>query len=214
MLYAVSVFSKNIGSAAGMHLIVTLPAGATLAGSTVTRGSGCVQTGPTVDCNLDFLSPPQSADVRLTVSFATAGSFTLPFTATTRDRDADPSNNQASATVTVTDPSKAPASHPTSSGPKLLARPTIDGTFMVGEKLTASTGRWQGKAIHYRYSWTRCNANGSRCSTWKSTRRSYLLAAADRGKRITFTVTATNASGSQQARSTATPIVLGPLKRH
>ena len=215
MTYAVSVFSKNKAGATGMHLTVTLPAGAKLADSSATRGSGCVQSNLTIDCNLDFLSPPQTADVRLVVGFGTAGSFTLPFTATTRDRDTDPSNNQASASVTVTDSTKAAAGQApgaTAPGPALLLRPTIDGTFMVGEKLTASTGRWQGKVIGYSYTWNRCNAHGVQCVSWKTKRRSYLLGNADRGKRITFTVTATDATGSRRASSTATPVVLGAAK--
>jgi hypothetical protein len=84
---------------------------------------------------------------------------------------------------------------------------------MVGQKLVASVGRWQG-ATSYRYSWKRCNANGSHCVQLTTTSRSYRLQAADRGKRITFTVSASNQTGTRQASSLVTPVVLGLREHH
>jgi subtilisin family serine protease len=212
--YRISVYSKSTGGATGMHLLVSLPVGATLAGSSVTRGSGCVQTGQTVDCNLDFLSPPQTADVVLTINFASAGSFTLPFTATTRDLDPDPSNNSANATVTVGEPpviaqppvvkppeAKQPAAPQPTAAPVMLIRPSVNGTARVGQRLTALPGRWKGVGITYTYRWSRRNADGSHCIKLAATGRRYLLTGADQARRISVTVTAHNRNRTHSTSS-------------
>ena len=208
--YRIAISSKNAGSATGMHLLVTLPAGATLADSKVTRGSGCAQSGQTVDCNLDWLSPPLIAEVYLVASFPQAGDFTIPFATTERETDADPSDNKASTSLTVGD-STATRTAAAALGPKLLSRPSLSGTFMVGEQLTVSRGVWQGSRITYRFGWSRCDAGGSHCVKLSASGNSYRLQAADRGKRIKLTVTATNASGSQRS-DWQTPVIVAPAK--
>ena len=208
--YRIAVSSKNAGSATGMHLLVTLPAGAALADSKVTRGSGCVQRGQTVDCNLDWLSPPLIAEVYLVASFPNAGAFTIPFATTERETDADPSDNQASTSLTVGDSitSKTTAG---AAGPKLISRPSLSGTFMVGEQLTVLRGLWQGSRITYHFNWSRCDASGGHCVKLAASGNTYRLQAADRGKRIELTVTATNATGSQRS-DWLTPVIIAPAK--
>ncbi|MDQ1493954.1 MAG: hypothetical protein QOG69_437, partial [Actinomycetota bacterium] len=212
--YRISVYSKSTGGATGMHLLVSLPVGATLAGSSVTRGNGCTQTGQSIDCDLDFLSPPQTADVVLTINFASAGSFTLPFTATTRDLDADPTNNSVNATVTVGEPpvtvqppvvkppeAKQRAAPQPAAAPVMLVRPSVSGTARVGQRLTASPGRWKGVGITYSYRWSRCDTDGSHCIKLAATGRRYLLTAADQATRISVTVTAHNRNRTHSTSS-------------
>lgn len=75
--------------------------------------------------------------------------------------------------------------------------PAITGTAETGQTLSCSTGTWTGTAtITYAYQWKRDGANiGS------ATASTYLLVAADSGKVITCTVTATNGAGSASATS-------------
>jgi thermitase len=209
--YRIAVSSKNAGSATGMHLLVTLPTGATLADSKVTRGSGCAQRAQTVDCNLDWLSPPLVAEVYIVASFPTAGAFTIPFATTERETDVDPSDNQVSTSLTVGDATISKTAVGVAAAPTLIARPSLSGTFMVGEQLTVSRGLWQGARITYRFGWNRCDAAGSHCVKLTASGNTYRLQAADRGKRIKLTVTATNAAGSQRA-DWQTPVIVAPAK--
>ena len=59
--------------------------------------------------------------------------------------------------------------------------------------------------------WSRCDAGGSHCVKLAASGNSYRLQAADRGKRIKLTVTATNASGSQRS-DWQTPVIVAPAK--
>jgi len=213
--YTIIVFSKNAGSATNVHLIVNLPAGATMALGSASRGSGCTQSGQTIDCNLDWLSPPLTAQVQLVVSFASAGAFTIPFAVGEQQIDADPSDNQLITNLTV-GYAKTILAAPEPVQPQqlqLVARPKIVGTARVGQLLVASVGQWQGTRITYSYSWSRCDANGSHCTTLKTHARSYQLQIADSGKTILVIVTATNATGSQQARSLASKPVIATAKQ-
>lgn len=83
--------------------------------------------------------------------------------------------------------------------PFVTAIPAITGTTTVGQTLTCSTGTWSGDAtIAYSYAWYANNIaiSGATAST-------YVLLAAQLGKRITARVTASNASGN--ASSTTAP---------
>src|ERR1043166_959797 len=41
--------------------------------------------------------------------------------------------------------------------------PTISGTTIVGQWLTASSGSWTGPSPTYAYQWQRCNSSGLSC---------------------------------------------------
>lgn len=94
---------------------------------------------------------------------------------------------------------------PTSAGvsPYYTAVPTISGTATVGQTLTAATGTWAGDAtIAYTYQWYQNSVaiSGATAST-------YVLLAAQSGKRITVRVTATNGAGTASATSAPTSAV-------
>jgi len=84
------------------------------------------------------------------------------------------------------------------SGPTQTSRPTVTGALRVGAKLTAKPGSWTGRgAIGYAYQWSRCDANGARCSSIHgATRGSYVEVAADAGHTLALTVRATDATGT------------------
>jgi hypothetical protein len=86
--------------------------------------------------------------------------------------------------------------------------PTISGTPIVGQTLSASSGSWSGSTpMSYAYSWARCNSTGGSCAPISgATSTTYLLASADAGSTIRVTVTAKNGAGSATATSAATAV--------
>lgn len=92
----------------------------------------------------------------------------------------------------------------TSSNPPVnAALPTVAGSPVSGQTLTATTGTWSGATpITYAYQWRRDSADIS-----GATAATYGLGVADIGATITVRVTATNSAGSAFAVSAG----LGPV---
>ncbi len=107
------------------------------------------------------------------------------------------------ATSVVTEASK----------PVNATEPTISGTLVQGRTLTANSGSWTGQQpITYAYRWVRCGtdgglADGSNCDQLNATASTYVLVAADVGKRLRVRVTAANAAGVETVASNATAVV-------
>jgi hypothetical protein len=96
--------------------------------------------------------------------------------------------------------------------PVNTALPLIVGVPTVGQTLTAGLGTWTGSSVGgFAYQWSRCTSAGTGCSPIPAaTGSSYRLAAADAGRSIRLTLTATNPAGSASATSVATvPIAPG-----
>ena len=75
-------------------------------------------------------------------------------------------------------PSKANA-------PAEITPPTISGSAVVGQRLTATNGTWQGTdPISYSYVWQTCNASVTGCSGTGKTDQTYNVPASDVGRRI------------------------------
>jgi hypothetical protein len=104
----------------------------------------------------------------------------------------------------------APAStHPFSSrskhgsAPVNSSLPSISGSAVEGQVLSASTGKWAGTTpMHYSYQWRRGGSD-----VQGSTDATYALTASDVGYQLTVAVTATNADGSGSATSSPTTTV-------
>ena len=96
----------------------------------------------------------------------------------------------------------------TQTAPSNQQRPTLSGTPVVGQHLTANAGTWRGtQPISYVYRFQRCDRNGGNCYTGGSTtQRTYLITADDLGKTVRVRVTATNRDGSTSASSAPTLI--------
>ncbi|MGH2942471.1 MAG: hypothetical protein ACRDLN_06835, partial [Solirubrobacteraceae bacterium] len=96
--------------------------------------------------------------------------------------------------------------------PTPTALPSISGNARAGQILTSTTGTFAGTApITYTRAWQRCDETGAACSPIAAAgAATYTLAAADVGKTIRVTVTATNLEGSANATSAAT-VVIAPL---
>jgi len=93
--------------------------------------------------------------------------------------------------------------------PKNTAPPTISGSPVAGETLTASPGTWSGGRSSFAYQWHRCDAAGAGCvSIPGATGQTYVVANADLGSTLRVAVTARNAVGS--ASATSAPTSVGP----
>ena len=100
-----------------------------------------------------------------------------------------------------------PTAYAATPPPKNTSLPTISGTPLVAQKLTASTGSWTGKPTRYAYQWQRCNGSGGGCTPISgATSSSYTVSSRDVGGTLVV-VTATNAGGSGSAGSAATAVV-------
>jgi hypothetical protein len=105
--------------------------------------------------------------------------------------------------------SNASAEIPGSSkAPAQTAIPTISGSAVVGEKLTATTGSWAGtQPITFTIAWQVCNADQTNCKPNGSKGAVYSVASADVGKRLRVKVTAKNSVGQSSGLSDTTAVV-------
>jgi glucose/arabinose dehydrogenase len=97
------------------------------------------------------------------------------------------------------------------SGPTNTAAPTVSGSAVVGETLTASNGSWSGTApITYARQWQRCTVGSTCADISGATGASYSPQVADQAKTIRVRITASNSGGSSAALSAAVgPVVAG-----
>jgi hypothetical protein len=112
--------------------------------------------------------------------------------------------------ATNEDGSATATSNPTgvvqSARPANTTEPSISGTPVVGQRLTANRGEWVGnEPITYAFQWLRCNANGEDCAEIPGANdNTYVLVAADLNRRIRVRVTARNDAGTRSALSNPT----------
>jgi hypothetical protein len=117
--------------------------------------------------------------------------------------------NTITSTVTATNSGGSAASTSAGVGPVVAGvvrpansvLPTLSGTFIVGDTITASTGTWSGSPS-YTYQWDHAGV-----AIAGATGSYYVLAVGDQGDMITVTVTATNTAGA----TTVTSAAYGPV---
>jgi len=119
-------------------------------------------------------------------------------------------SNAAGASQALSDATAVIASLGTA--PANTGAPTLSGSALQGDTLTASTGRWNGSTpLQYAYAWLRCDQNGNHCATISgATSSKYTLTADDVAYRIRVSVSARNAAGSAVATSAPSALVEGP----
>ena len=95
--------------------------------------------------------------------------------------------------------------------PSNTSPPTVTGTAVLGETLTATAGSWTGTPpLSFALAWQRCDASGGACAAIAGeTGLSYLVATADIGSTLRVLETATNGEGSVGAQSVQTAVVTG-----
>jgi hypothetical protein len=93
---------------------------------------------------------------------------------------------------------------PASSSP-----PTISGSAVVGNTLTAGTGSWVGdQPITYSYQWQQCDKNGNACKNiGPATKETYKVVQGDVSHTLRVKVVAKNARGKSNAISNQTSVV-------
>jgi hypothetical protein len=108
---------------------------------------------------------------------------------------------------------EAPAPPP--AAPTNTTLPSIGGSPVEGQTLSASTGTWTGSPTAYTYQWEDCNSSGASCSNVSgATSSSYALTTSDVGHTLRVAVTATNAGGSTAASSAQTATVTAESTGH
>src|SRR5205085_1272904 len=98
----------------------------------------------------------------------------------------------------------SPSAQPANTSP-----PTISGTALSGQIVSAAAGSWSGTApISYAYQWRRCDSAGASCvDIAGATASSYTAASADVGSTLVAVVSASNSAGSSSASSAPSAIV-------
>jgi hypothetical protein len=100
---------------------------------------------------------------------------------------------------------------PTPAAPTNTTPPTIGGSAIEGETLTASTGTWTGSPSGYAYQWQDCDGSGGSCKNISGASTStHPLGAGEVGDTVRVVVTATNGGGSVGATSAPTAVVAAP----
>ncbi len=99
--------------------------------------------------------------------------------------------------------------------PANTVMPTISGTTIDRQVMSAATGTWTGTpAPTYTYQWRRCDASGAACADIAgATASTYTLVPADVGGTVRVVVTATNVISPASATSAQSAVVqpLGPF---
>ena len=97
---------------------------------------------------------------------------------------------------------------PGQSPPSATAPPTLTGSAIEGQTLSASPGSWSGVSISYTYQWNRCDSGGGACAALPGATGSQLqLASGQIGSTIRVTVIATNRRGTASATSGTSAVV-------
>jgi fibronectin-binding autotransporter adhesin len=120
-------------------------------------------------------------------------------------------SNSAGSTSASSSPTATVA---TAAAPTNSVHPTISGTPVVGQTLTAAPGSWAGAApISFAYQWQLCSAAGTQCANVAgATGQSLVLDANDFNHRVQVLVTATNLAGSgSRVSGQSAPIQSAPV---
>jgi concanavalin A-like lectin/glucanase superfamily protein len=98
-------------------------------------------------------------------------------------------------------------------GPVNVNLPTIAGSALVGQTLTADPGTWDpASGLTFGYQWQRCDVDGANCSPIAgATSQTYLLGANDLGNTVDVVVTASDGTHtSDPAESDTTDVIAAP----
>jgi hypothetical protein len=94
--------------------------------------------------------------------------------------------------------------------PSVVRAPTISGTALAGQLLSARHGSWSQRPRSYAYAWKRCDRAGGHCKSIPHAHRSgYRLSARDIGFTLRVAVTAANRAGRSKAALSAHTAVVG-----
>jgi hypothetical protein len=179
---------------------------AVVVGATLTGNRGTWNGAPTsysdqwLRCNDEGLNCKKITDAtnqNYTIVKDDAG-HTLRFQVTAKNSEGS-ATAQSNATGEVPGKANAPAE---------VSPPTVSGSAVVGQQLTATTGTWEGtKPISYTFAWQTCNESITSCSGTGKQGNTYTVVASDVGRRLRVKVTAKNSAGSSSGLSDTTAVV-------
>ena len=119
--------------------------------------------------------------------------------------DVTASNSDGKATARANATSEIPAN---AQAPVETAPPTVSGSAVVGQQLTATTGTWKGsQPINYTINWQACNSQITSCTANGATGTTYTVVKSDVGKRLRVKVVAKNSAGQSAGLSDTTAVV-------
>jgi len=154
-----------------------------------TAGDECSSIGGATSSSYKPTAKDVGDTVRVVVTASNEGGATAASSAVT-------------AVVTVPPPPPPPA-------PTNTELPSVNGSAVEGQTLSASTGSWTGSPTSYAYQWEDCNTAGGSCAgIGGAISSSYKLVASDVGHTLRVVVTASSAGGSTPASSAQTTTVL------
>jgi subtilisin family serine protease len=91
--------------------------------------------------------------------------------------------------------------------PQSTAAPVVSGTARDGHTLAVTAGSWSDSPTTIAYSWQRCDADGSGCSTIVGSGPTFTLTSSHIGYRLRVRVSATNTHGTSIATSNLSGVV-------
>ncbi|MGA2455221.1 MAG: hypothetical protein ABSG93_17050 [Solirubrobacteraceae bacterium] len=145
------------------------------------------------------------------VAGATASSYTLTAADLGSTVRAVVTASNAGGATAASSVATATVLAPPPAAPVNIAPPTVSGSVVEGQTLSAGTGTWSGSPTSYAYQWQDCNSSGAHCVEVSGAIAStYKLAATDVGDTVRAVVTASNAGGATAASSAATATVTTP----
>ncbi|MFJ5302655.1 hypothetical protein [Streptomyces sp. NPDC088350] len=166
--------------------------------------SGTVRTGSQVTCNAAWTG----TGAKVAWSWLRDGAVVSGATGRTRTPTASDYKHKVSCRATVTNsagstPStSAAATVAVGSALKATKAPAVTGTAKTGHRLTAAHGTWSPTATTYTYVWKR---DGK--TLRGATKSTYVLVKADKGHRITATVTAKRYGWTNGSATTSAVVV-------
>ena len=122
-----------------------------------------------------------------------------------------PSSAVLAAAVTVAALLSAGAEARSTATPSNTTPPSITGTAVLNETLSAVRGSWTGTPpITFALAWQRCDTGGGSCASIPGqTGQTHVVTADDLDRTLRVLETATNAEGSASAQSAPTAVVTG-----
>ena len=201
--------SEPVGPVPALPHNTTLPAitGTTTEGDTLTTTTGAWEGSPTSytyqwqDCTGATCTKISGASTSTHQLTASDVGHTITVIVTATNAGGSTPATSAPTTKVATKPSR-PATL------KNTTPPTISGTAIEGDTLTATHGNWEGSPTAYTYQWQDCIARTTRCTAISGVSTStYELTASDVEFTIRVVVTATNEEGSTSATSHTTAVV-------
>lgn len=122
-------------------------------------------------------------------------------------------SNRAGRSAPAISAASAVVIEPGGEPPAEVTAPTIAGSALVGDTLSASAGTWTNSPTSFAYQWLRCRAAGVKCAAISGAVAStYALGEGDLGKTLRVSVIAAGAGGdSAPATSTQTAVVTHTL---